>query len=149
MEEHKHIGKVEKSDKSLFELNGNPSFSIAFPQALQHVLAMLVGNITPPILVAQLLGLPESDKVFLMQAAMLIGGITTLIQLYPILGFGMGLPNVMGVAFAYMPILSAIGLAYGMSYIWFSISSCFASIFIGMAMGRIRKYFPLLVVLSF
>jgi len=146
MEEHKHIGKVEKSDKSLFELNGNPSFSIAFPQALQHVLAMLVGNITPPILVAQLLGLPESDKVFLMQAAMLIGGITTLIQLYPILGFGMGLPNVMGVAFAYMPILSAIGLAYGIRAIFGSqLVAAFASIFIGMAMGRIRKYFPPIV----
>ena len=107
---------------------------------------MLVGNITPPILVAQLLGLPESDKVFLMQAAMLIGGITTLIQLYPILGFGMGLPNVMGVAFAYMPILSAIGLAYGIRAIFGSqLVAAFASIFIGMAMGRIRKYFPPIV----
>ena len=69
--------KVERSDKALFELNGKPSWGLAFPQAMQHVLAMLVGNITPPILIAQLLGLPESDKIILMQAAMLIGGITT------------------------------------------------------------------------
>ena len=40
----------------------------------------------------------------LTQSAMIIGGITTLLQLYPVLGFGMALPNVMGVALAYMPI---------------------------------------------
>lgn len=135
-----------KLNKELFELNGRPSFKEAFPQAMQHVLAMLVGNITPPILIAQLLGLPEADKILLMQAAMIIGGITTLIQLYPVFGFGMGLPNVMGVAFAYMPILTAIGLSYGISGIFGAqLVGAFASIFIGMLMGKIRKYFPPIV----
>ncbi len=138
--------KVEKSDVSLFALNGKPGWGATIPQAMQHVLAMLVGNITPPILVAQLLGLPESDKILLMQAAMLIGGITTLIQLFPVFGFGMGLPNVMGVAFAYMPILSAIGLSYGIKAIFGAqLVAAFASIFLGMMMGRIRKYFPPIV----
>lgn len=137
---------VDKTDKSLFELNGKPSLGLAIPQAMQHVLAMLVGNITPPILIAQLLGLPESDKVILMQAAMLIGGITTLIQLFPVFGFGMGLPNVMGVAFAYMPILTAIGLSYGIKAIFGAqLVAAFASIFLGMIMGKIRKYFPPIV----
>lgn len=137
---------IEKTDVSLFQLNGKPSFGIAIPQAIQHVLAMLVGNITPPILIAQLLGLPESDKILLMQAAMLIGGITTLIQLFPVYGFGMELPNVMGVAFAYMPILSAIGLTYGISAIFGAqLVGAFASIFIGMTIGKIRKYFPPIV----
>lgn len=135
-----------KTDTPLFELNGKPSYGQAFPQAMQHVLAMLVGNITPPILVAQLLGLPDSDKILLMQAAMLIGGITTLVQLFPIYGFGMGLPNVMGVAFAYMPILSAIGLSYGIKAIFGAqLVAAFASIFIGVLMGKIRKFFPPIV----
>lgn len=138
--------KVDKSDKSLFELNGKPSFGLAFPQAMQHVLAMLVGNITPPILIAQLVGLPEGDKIILMQAAMLIGGLTTLIQLFPVFGFGMGLPNVMGVAFAYMPILSAIGLSYGIKAIFGAqLVGAFASIFIGMFIGKLRKFFPPIV----
>ncbi|MDF2673381.1 MAG: Xanthine/uracil permease [Clostridiales bacterium] len=137
---------AEKEDKSLFELNGKPSMHVAIPQAMQHVLAMLVGNITPPILIAQLLGLPASDKILLTQAAMLIGGITTLIQLFPVFGFGMGLPNVMGVAFAYMPILSAIGLTYGIRAIFGAqLVAAFASIFLGMMMGKIRKYFPPIV----
>lgn len=138
--------KAIKTDGSLFELNGKPSFGIAIPQAMQHVLAMLVGNITPPILIAQLLGLPEDEKILLMQAAMLIGGITTLIQLFPVFGFGMGLPNVMGVAFAYMPILSAIGLTYGIRAIFGAqLVAAFASIFIGLMMGKIRKFFPPIV----
>ena len=135
-----------KGEGSLFELSGKPSFALALPQSMQHVLAMLVGNITPPILVAQLLGLPESDKILLMQAAMIIGGLTTLIQLFPIFGFGMGLPNVMGVAFAYMPILTAIGVSYGIRAIFGAqLVAAFASIFLGMLMGKIRKFFPPIV----
>lgn len=135
-----------KSTQELFSLNGKPGLHAALPQALQHILAMLVGNITPPILVAQLLGLPETDKILLMQAAMLIGGITTLIQLFPVLGFGMGLPNVMGVAFAYMPILAAIGLSHGISAIFGAqLVAAFLSIFIGILMGKIRKFFPPIV----
>ncbi len=135
-----------KTDGALFELNGKPGWGVSVPQALQHVLAMLVGNITPPILVAQLLNLPETEKILLMQAAMLIGGITTLLQLFPVLGIGMGLPNVMGVAFAYMPILTAIGVTYGISAIFGSqLVAAFLSIFIGMLMGKIRKFFPPIV----
>ncbi|MFV0350883.1 MAG: uracil-xanthine permease family protein [Oscillospiraceae bacterium] len=138
--------QVKKSSAELFKLNGKPSWGAAIPQALQHVLAMLVGNITPPILVAELLHLPESDKILLIQAAMIIGGITTLIQLFPIFGFGMGLPNVMGVAFAYMPILTAIGISYGIKAIFGAqLVAAFASIFLGMLMGKIRKFFPPIV----
>lgn len=138
--------RTGKSDTSLFELNGKPSWGASIPQAIQHVLAMLVGNITPPILVAQLLGLPEEEKILLMQAAMIIGGLTTLLQLYPLFGFGMGLPNVMGVAFAYMPILTAIGLNYGIKAIFGAqLVGAFASIFIGMGISKIRKFFPPIV----
>lgn len=137
---------VKGADAALFQLEGKPSWGAATPQALQHVLAMLVGNITPPILIAQLLQLPEEEKILLMQAAMVIGGITTLIQLFPIMGFGMGLPNVMGVAFAYMPILTAIGMSYGIRAIFGAqLVGAFSSIFIGLAMGKIRKFFPPIV----
>ena len=130
----------------LFRLNGKPSWGQAFPQALQHVLAMLVGNITPPMLIASTLSLSAGDEILLTQAAMLIGGITTLLQLYPIMGFGMGMPNVMGVAFAYMPILTMIGTQYGISAIFGSqLVAGFVSIFIGMFLGKIRRFFPPIV----
>ena len=134
------------SSSELFKLNGKPTFGQAFPQAMQHVLAMLVGNITPPMLIASTLSLSAADQIMLTQAAMLIGGITTLLQLFPVLGFGMGLPNVMGVAFAYMPILTMIGTQYGIASIFGSqLVAGFVSIFIGMFMGKIRRFFPPIV----
>ena len=130
----------------LFKLDGKPSLGEAFPQAMQHVLAMLVGNITPPMLIAGTCGLSAADQTMLMQSAMIIGGLTTLIQLVPVFGFGMGLPTVMGVAFAYMPILTTIGMQYGISAIFGAqLVAAFASIFIGMFIGKIRKFFPPIV----
>lgn len=130
----------------LFKLDGKPSLGEAFPQAMQHVLAMLVGNITPPMLIAGTCGLSAADQTMLMQSAMIIGGLTTLIQLFPVFGFGMGLPTVMGVAFAYMPILTTIGMQYGISAIFGEqLVAAFASIFIGMFIGKIRKFFPPIV----
>lgn len=85
--------KQIRENVELFKLDGKPSLGLAFPQALQHVLAMLVGNITPPMLIASTLSLPPEEEIMLTQAAMIIGGITTLLQLYPVLGFGMGLPT--------------------------------------------------------
>jgi len=140
------MSKLKTTSNELFKLNGKPSWASAFPQALQHVLAMLIGNITPPMLIAANLNLPVSDKIMLTQAAMIIGGITTLLQLYPLFGFGMGLPSVMGVAFAYMPILLMIGEKYGIAAIFGSqLVAGFASIFIGMFIGKIRKFFPPIV----
>ena len=134
------------SNTELFKLNGTPTFRQAFPQAMQHVLAMLIGNITPPMLIASTLSLPAEEQIMLTQAAMIIGGITTLLQLYPVFGFGMGLPSVMGVAFAYMPILTMIGTQYGIAAIFGSqLVAGFVSIFIGMFMGKIRKFFPPIV----
>ena len=134
------------SSSELFKLDGKPTFGQAFPQAMQHVLAMLVGNITPPMLIASTLSLSAADQIMLTQAAMLIGGITTLLQLFPVLGFGMGLPNVMGVAFAYMPILTMIVTQYGIAAIFGSqLVAGFVSIFIGMFMGKIRRFFPPIV----
>lgn len=130
----------------LFKLNGNPSFGEAIPQSLQHVLAMLIGNITPPMIIANAIGLPESDKILLTQAAMIIGGLTTLLQLFPVFGFGMGLPNVMGVAFAYVPVLLTIGKTWGIEAIFGAqIFGGLASIVIGLFIGKIRKFFPPIV----
>ncbi len=138
--------QTKHTTSELFKLNGKPGWGQAFPQAMQHVLAMLVGNITPPMLIATTLSLSAADKILLTQAAMTIGGITTLLQLFPVLGFGMGLPSVMGVAFAYMPILTMIGTQYGIAAIFGSqLVAGFLSIFIGLFIGKLRKFFPPIV----
>ena len=134
------------TNAELLKFDGKPSFGVALPQALQHVLAMLIGNITPPMLIAGICGLSADDQIMLTQAAMIIGGITTLLQLFPVFGFGMRMPNVMGVAFAYMPILTIIGKEYGIAAIFGSqLAAAFVSIFIGMFIGKLRPFFPPIV----
>ena len=140
------MSTLTQSGAELLKFDGKPSWGAAFPQAMQHVLAMLIGNITPPMLIAGTCGLAAEEKIMLTQAAMIIGGITTLLQLYPVAGFGMKMPNVMGVAFAYMPILTIIGQQYGIAAIFGSqLVAGFVSIFVGMFIGRIRRFFPPIV----
>ena len=140
------MSKESQTSAALLQYDGKPSWGVAFPQVMQHVLAMLIGNITPPMLIAGTCGLSAEDQIMLTQAAMIIGGLTTLLQLFPVFGFGMKMPNVMGVAFAYMPILTIIGSQYGISAIFGSqLVAAFVSIFIGMFIGRIRRFFPPIV----
>ncbi len=140
------MSNLSQNNAELLKFDGKPSWGAALPQAMQHVLAMLIGNITPPMLIAGTCGLSAEEKIMLTQAAMIIGGITTLLQLFPVFGFGMKLPNVMGVAFAYMPILTIIGQQYGIAAIFGSqLVAGFVSIFVGMFIGRIRKFFPPIV----
>lgn len=140
------MSNLTQNNAELLKFDGKPSWGAAFPQAMQHVLAMLIGNITPPMLIAGTCGLSAEEKIMLTQAAMIIGGITTLLQLFPVFGFGMKMPNVMGVAFAYMPILTIIGQQYGVAAIFGSqLVAGFVSIFVGMFIGKIRKFFPPIV----
>lgn len=72
---------------SIFELNGVPKFQEAIPLALQHVVAMIVGCVTPAIIVAGAVGgggLSAKDRVILIQASLVISALSTLIQLFPL-----------------------------------------------------------------
>ena len=72
---------------SIFELNGIPKFQEALPLALQHVVAMIVGCVTPAIIVAGAVGgnsLSAKDRVILIQASLVVSALSTLIQLFPI-----------------------------------------------------------------
>lgn len=110
---------------SIFELNGIPKFQEALPLALQHVVAMIVGCVTPAIIVAGAVGgdgLSAKDRVILIQASLVVSALSTLIQLFPIgkkkgFNLGSGLPMIMGVSFAYVPSMQAIAEGYGISTI--------------------------------
>ncbi|MDZ5001600.1 purine permease, partial [Clostridium perfringens] len=107
------MGKRKAKSTSIFEVDGTPSLKKAMPLSLQHLLAMIVGNVTPAIIVSGVTGLSLSDKTLLVQCSLFMAGIATLMQLYPVWKLGSGLPVVMGISFAYVPTLTAIGSAYG------------------------------------
>ncbi|MDZ5034563.1 solute carrier family 23 protein, partial [Clostridium perfringens] len=113
---------------------------------LQHLLAMIVGNVTPALIVAGATGLDLSDKTLLVQCSFFIAGIATLMQLYPVWKIGSGLPMVIGVSFTYVPTLIAIGSTYGIEAIFGAqLAGGFVAILFGAFLKPMRKLFPPLV----
>ena len=100
---------------NLYRLDGKVPLQKAIPFGLQHVLAMFVSNLTPIILIAGAANpsLSQGQTAMLMQNAMFVAGVATLIQLYPVWRIGSRLPVVMGVSFTFVSVLSAVVANYG------------------------------------
>ena len=97
----------------IYRLDGKVPLGKAVPFGLQHILAMFVANIAPIIIVAGASGLNTSQSAMLIQSAMVIAGIGTLIQLFPLWKIGSGLPIVMGISFTFVSVFCYIGPTYG------------------------------------
>lgn len=137
---------------SIFEQDGLPNLGEAFPLALQHVVAMIVGCVTPAIIVAGAGGLNSQDQVILIQAALVVSALSTIIQLFPIGGkklpfaIGSGLPIIMGVSFAYVPSMQAIAEGYGVATILGAqIVGGLVAVVMGLLVKKIRVFFPPLI----
>lgn len=140
-----------KEYASIFELDGIPKFSQALPLALQHVVAMIVGCVTPAIIVANVAGLENADRVILIQAALVVSALSTLLQLFPIGkkdGFRLGsaLPVIMGISFAYVPSMQSIAADFGLPAIFGAqIVGGVVAFLVGTCVMQIRKFFPPLI----
>ena len=107
--------KQPSSMDNIYTLNGRVPFFKSIPYGLQHVLAMFVANITPVMIVAGACGIDKTGTATLIQTAMMIAGIATLIQLFPIWKIGAKLPIVMGVSFTFVNVFCVVGAKYGYS----------------------------------
>lgn len=101
------------SMSNIYRLDGRVPVGRAVPFGLQHVLAMFVSNLTPITIIGAAAGLDNGKIAVLLQNAMFVAGIATLIQLYPVWKIGSKLPIVMGVSFTFVTILSYVGTTYG------------------------------------
>lgn len=101
------------STSNIYQLDVRVPLGTAIPFGLQHVLAMFVANLTPITMIGAASGLDSAQIAVLLQNAMFVAGIATLIQLYPVWRVGSRLPIVMGVSFTFVTILSYIGASYG------------------------------------
>ncbi len=97
----------------IYELDGKITVGKAVPFGLQHILAMFVANIAPILIVAGVVKMPVEQSGALVQSAMLVAGIGTLVQLYPVWRVGSGLPIVMGISFTFVSIACVVGSKYG------------------------------------
>ena len=98
----------------LLKLDGDVPLIRSVPYGIQHILAMFVANLAPIMIIAGAAGLDDVSTGGMIQAAMLIAGIGTLIQLFPIGRLGSGLPIVMGISFTFVTVLAGVVATYGM-----------------------------------
>lgn len=136
-----------EEEKALFDYDAKLSIKEAIPMGLQHVVAAVVGIVTPGIMIAKVCNLDSSDTTIIIQTSLIFSAIATLIQLFPIFGkIGSRLPVMMGASFAYVPILMAIGADFGIAAIFGSqLVGSILVILVGLSIKKIRILFPPLV----
>ena len=149
------MNEVE-SKKAAYDFYGKLPFRKAFPLGLQHVLAMFVGNLTPILIITGACGIASGTEfadvqVALLQNAMLVAGIVTLIQLYAIGPVGGKVPIIMGTSSGFIGVCNSVAgvmgggvLAYGAILGASLIGGLFEGV-LGFMLKPLRRFFPAVV----
>lgn len=147
----------EKETKGAeYDFYGKLPLGKAIPLGLQHVLAMFVGNLTPLLIITGACGLANTQEfaslqVDLLQNAMLVAGIVTLVQLYAIGPVGGKVPIIMGTSSGFIGVFnSVVGVMGGgiLSYGAIMMASILGGMFegiLGLFLKPLRRFFPALV----
>lgn len=138
---------MKERNTSKFHVDGKPPLREALPLGLQHLMAMIVGNMVPAILISSIVGLDQSMSTMLIQGAMLVAGLATYLQLYPIpfmkgLKFGSRLPVIMGTSYVFLGACLSVAGQYGLPALFGAqIGGAIIVFFVGFAVKKIRKIF--------
>lgn len=147
----------EKETKgAAYDFYGKLPLSRAIPLGLQHVLAMFVGNLTPLLIITGACGLANTQEfatlqVDLLQNAMLVAGIVTLVQLYSIGPVGGKVPIIMGTSSGFIGVFNSVVNVMGggiVAYGAIMLASILGGIFegvLGFFLKPLRRFFPALV----
>ena len=140
---------MEKRNRdTLFQFTGRPPMGSALSLALQHLVAMIVGCVTPAIMIANVAGLPQYQEVLLIQSSLVVSALSTLLQLFPLgpkaLRLGAGLPVILGVSFAYVPSMQAIAAGGGgvAAIAGAMVVGGIVALIVGLMVDKIRVLFP-------
>ena len=145
-----------ENKKVAYDFYGKMPFRKAFPLGLQHVLAMFVGNLTPILIITGACGIGSGTEfaevqVALLQNAMLVAGIVTLIQLYAIGPVGGKVPIIMGTSSGFIGVFNSVAgvmgggiLAYGAILGASLIGGLFETV-LGFMLKPLRRFFPAVV----
>ena len=101
------------SMENIYSLDGRVPVLKSIPFGLQHVLAMFVANIAPIMIVTGSCGLDVKETASLIQTAMIMAGIGTLVQLFSVWKLGARLPIVMGISFTFVSVFCYVGPRWG------------------------------------
>ena len=98
---------------NIYTLDGKVPLLKSIPFGLQHVLAMFVANIAPIMIVTGTSGLSTQETAALIQTAMIMAGIGTMVQLFTVWKLGAKLPIVMGISFTFVSVFCYVGPQWG------------------------------------
>jgi NCS2 family nucleobase:cation symporter-2 len=130
----------------LYDIEDRPPLGEAVPLGVQHVLAMFLGNVAPPLILAGAVGAATGQTTFLVQMALLVAGVATIVQAFPVGPVGAGLPIVMGTSFAFLGPMVGIGSQFGLAAVFgASLAAAPVEVVMGFSLDRFRRYFPPLV----
>ncbi|MDR5891251.1 uracil-xanthine permease family protein [Halomonas mongoliensis] len=119
-----------------------PPLSKAIPLGLQHIMAMFAGNVTPPIIIAGVIGAATGETIFLIQVALFVAGVSTLIQTIGVGPVGARLPIVQGTSFGFLPVALPLANAFGLAAVLgASFIAGLLQIVLGAFLKKIRHWF--------
>ena len=147
--------KTYKLSEKAFHLDGKMPLSQAIPLGLQHVLAMFVGNLTPLLIITGTCGIASGEfaelQLHLLQNAMLVAGIVTLVQLFSIGPIGGNVPIVMGTSSGFLGVFNSVAATMGGGVVAYGAimgASIIGGLFegvLGFFLKPLRKFFPAVV----
>ena len=147
--------KSYQLSEAAFQLDGKMPLKQAIPLGLQHVLAMFVGNLTPLLIITGTCGIASGEfadlQLHLLQNAMLIAGLITLLQLFSIGPIGGNVPVVMGTSSGFLGVFNSVAATMGGGVIAYGAimgASIIGGIFeaiLGFFLKPLRKFFPAVV----
>ena len=136
----------EQPKEVLYGVDEMPPLREAVPLGLQHVLVMVASNITIPIIIAGVVGAATGETAFLVQVALLVAGLTTLLQTIGIGPIGARLPVVQGTSFGFLVIAIPLASEYGLSAVFGgAIIAGVVQVLIGVSLKWLKSLFPPLV----
>jgi xanthine permease len=129
-----------------YDIEDKPPVSEAIPLGVQHLLAMFLSTVALPIVIAGAIGLGQADTTFLLQMALLVAGVATIVQAYPVGPVGARLPIVMGTSAIFVAPLIDVGSQFGLAAIFGAVVvAAPVEIVIGYFIDDVRGLFPPLV----
>ena len=121
----------------IYGLEDRPPLRETLFAAAQHLLAIFVAIVTPPLIIAGALGLGQEDTSFLVSMSLMVSGVATFIQCRRIGGIGCGLLCIQGTSFSFIGPIIAAGLVGGLPAIF---GATVAGSVVEMFVSRILKY---------
>ncbi len=129
-----------------YEVEEMPPLREAIVLGVQHVLVMMASNVTIPIILATAIGATTGESAFLVQVALLVAGLTTLMQTIGFGPVGSRLPIVQGTSFGFLVVSIPLAQQYGIAAVFGgAIFAGLVQVVLGFSLRWLRKLFPPLV----